>query len=165
MMPQVAITALLVIDVCVAVDPPCDPEPLWVGTTFALLFPPFAVPIAVGLHVMSMFPAMISLVAEGFDVAFESPTLDVPLALGFEEEVASPPVVEPVVFDVALALEPPESWLDDEPDAVALALLPLVLPLVDDLALDPEPVTAAAPSDIASASAAEFPTIARPFKV
>ncbi len=163
--PQVAITELLVVDVCVAVEPPCDPSPLWLGVTLASLLPPLAVPIAVGLQVMSMFPAMISLVAEGFEVAFESPTVDVPVASGEEEELALPPFVVLLVLEFALALEPPPFSLDDDPEALALALLPFVLPFVAELAPDPDPLMAATAFEIASASALETPVTAWPFSV
>jgi hypothetical protein len=167
--PQVAITELLVVEVWVAVDPPCDPSPLWLGVTSAVLLPPLASPIAVGLHVMSMLPAMISLVASGFEVAVELPTVELPFADGFEEELASPPLVVPLVLEFPLALEPPAVSLfeepDDDPEALALALLPLVLPVVEVVALEPELLMAAMPFEMASASALDIPTIAWPFRV
>ncbi len=158
--PQVAITELLVVEVWVAVDPPCEPSPLWLGVTLALLLPPLAVPIAVGLQVMSMFPATISLVADGFEVAFELPTVDVPVAWGDDEESAFPPFVVLLVLEFALALEPPPFSPDDEPEALALALLPFVLPVVAEFALEPEPAIAAAATEIASASALDRPVTA-----
>ena len=167
--PQVAITVLLVVDVCVADDPPCDPSPLWLGVTLASLLPPLALPSAIGLQVMSMLPATISLVAVGFEVAFESPTVELPLAVGEEDELASPPFVVPLVVEFPLALDPPELSLVDEPeedpDALALAPLPLVLPVVEVVALEPELVMAAMPFEMASTSALDIPTIAWPFSV
>ena len=107
---------LFVVDVWVADEPPCEPSPLWLGVTLAVLLPPLASPIAIGLQVMAMLPAKISLVADGFEVAFELPTVELPLADGVEDELASPPFVEPLVVELALALDPPELSPVDEPD-------------------------------------------------
>ncbi|HEY8677229.1 MAG TPA: hypothetical protein VIN39_01175 [Candidatus Dormibacteraeota bacterium] len=78
--------------------------------------------------------------------------------------------MDPSVFDVALALDPPDELsleelaaeLDDE-----LALPPVVEPLVVDEAFEPEPVTAAAPVELGDASALELPVVAAllPFTV
>ncbi len=97
--------------------------------------------------------------ADGDEVAFESPTREVPVADGFERELASPPVVDPSVFDVALALDPPDELLLEELDD-ELALAPVVEPLVVDEAFEPEPVTAAAPVELGDASALELPVVA-----
>ena len=84
---------------------------------------------------------------------------DEPVADGFELELASPPVVEPSVLDFALALDPPDELsLAELADEVAL--LPVVLPLVVDDALEPVPLTAAAPVELGDASALELPVVA-----
>jgi len=94
---------------------------------------------------------------------------DLPLAVGVEDELALPPFVKPLVVELPLALDPPELSLvdepEDDPDALALALLPLVVPVVEVVALEPEPVMAAMPFEMASASALDIPTIAWPFSV
>lgn len=162
MVPQLAVTPLVVDADWVALEPACDPVPLPEGETFTVLFPPFALPSAIGLQVMVMFPACTVLDADGEEVAFESPTVDEPVAEGLELEVASPPVVEPSVLEWALALDP--ELLSPLPDelAVAVAPLPVVLPFVVDEALDPELVMLADPVELGDASALEAPVVADP---
>ena len=87
------------------------------------------------------------------------------MADGVDDELALPPFVEPLVVEFPLALDPPELSPVDDPEALALALLPLVLPVVEVVALEPELVMAAMPFEMASASALDIPTIAWPFSV
>jgi hypothetical protein len=55
--PQLAVTPLVVVADWVPLEPACEPLPLPVGETFSLLLPPLAVPSAVGLQVIVMLPA------------------------------------------------------------------------------------------------------------
>ncbi len=57
MVPQLAVTPLVVDADWVPLDPACEPSPLPDGVTFSLLLPPLADPLAVGLQVIVMLPA------------------------------------------------------------------------------------------------------------
>ncbi|HEY8677230.1 MAG TPA: hypothetical protein VIN39_01180 [Candidatus Dormibacteraeota bacterium] len=57
MVPQLALTPLVVVAVWVPLEPACEPVPPPVGETFSLLLPPLAVPSAIGLQVIVMLPA------------------------------------------------------------------------------------------------------------
>ena len=151
MLPPFALVVLVVEGVWVAVEPPCEPLPLWVGETVELLLPPEAVPDADGELLMLTLPPLMVLVDDGDEVAVELPTLDVPVACGDEVEVEDPPVVVPVVDEFELALPP-------DPLLVAVAPAPPVVPLLVVVAAEPEPVTAAVPS----ANAGETPATTRP---
>ncbi len=107
---------------------------------------------------MVTLPAWTVLLADGEEVAFESPAFAVPFALGVECELASPPVVLPLVLELLFALDPPSE--ESLPDAVALLAPPLVLPVADEFALEPEPLTSAAPVAVGEASALERPVVA-----
>ncbi len=102
--------------------------------------------------------------ADGEEVAFDGPTVDVALAEGSELEVALPPEVDPLVVDLALALDPAEELLSPLPDELddADAPLPVVLPFVVEDALDPELVMAADPVELGDASALDAPVVAEP---
>ena len=78
MVPQLAVTPLVVDADWVAPEPACDPLPLPEGETFTLWFPPFAVPSAIGLQGWVLFPACTVLDADGGEVASESPRVDWP---------------------------------------------------------------------------------------
>jgi hypothetical protein len=108
--------------------------------------------------VIVMSPAWTVLRAAGEEVAFESPAFAVPFALGVDCELASPPVVLPPVLELLFALEPPPE--ESLPDALALLAPPLVLPVVEEFALEPELLTEAVPVAVGEASAFELPVIA-----
>ena len=150
--PPPAVVLLLVDDVCVPLEPPWEPLPLWVGDTVVLLPLPVAVPDAVGELLMVTLPPLTLLVDEGDEVAVELPTCEVPVADGEEVELDDPPVVLPVVEEFELALPP-------LPLLVAVAPLPLLLvPLVVVWAVEPDPPTVA----VESANAGETPATTRP---
>jgi len=142
---------LLVDDDWVALEPPCEPLPLWVGDTVLVLPLPDAVPDADGELLMFTLPPLTLLVEEGDDVAVELPTCEVPVAEGEEVELEEPPVVLPVVDEFELALPP-------LPLLVAVAPSPPVVPLVVVWAVEPEPPMVA----VESANAGETPATTRP---